>query len=166
LVDTDPGTFTAEVLLHWKSERETVAAREIGLARKSNPGRLEKQNRKRSPAERKLLVKFAVGELVESGVNRTPKFIFTVSNPHQRPFTVWGAGVEAPEVGVSVPVIKPELSSFPHEVTDGQGFGFVSDIDYFVSQLRAKNVNRSVQVIGYVTDALGNRHVSEPVSFP
>jgi hypothetical protein len=116
-------------------------------------------------------VKLSVGMFVETDVGRTPKFVFSVANPHQRPATIWGAGVEAPDCGISAPAFNPELLifpprlAFPAELTDGAGVAFMESIDYFLSQLRAKKVTPPVQVIGYVTDALGNRHESARVAF-
>jgi len=94
-----------------------------------------------------------------------------VSNPHERPATIWGAGVEAPELGISAPAFYPELLIFPPrlalpaELTDGAGVAFMESVDYFRSQLTAKKISSPVNVIGYVTDALGNRHESTSVVF-
>lgn len=157
LIDSDVPQFAIEIIQRWKVDREAQARREIGLAA--------------SEEQRKLTVKLAVGAFVQEGVGSTPKFVFSVANPHQRPATIWGAGVEAPELGVSAPAFKPELLMFPPrpalptEITDGSGVAFMESIDYFQSQLHAKKASAPVNVIGYVTDALGNRHESEPVVF-
>jgi len=158
LIDSDIAQFTIEVLQRWKIDREAEARRQIG----------------RTTAEqsaRDLIVELHVGELDESGVGRTPKFRFKLSNPNERPATIWGAGIEAPELGISAPVLKPELLVFPpqlalpRQITDGQGLAFSASIDYFESELRAKRVVPPVQVIGYVTDALGKRHESKPTTY-
>lgn len=111
----------------WKIEREAEARRHVGLS-----------SQKRAEESQVLLVRFYVGKFVHEGRPDTLKFVFQVSNPNHRPVTVWGAGMEAPEVGVSAPVIKPEFSWFPHELTDGQGFMFASSTDYFASELHHK----------------------------
>jgi len=158
LIDSDIAQFTIEVRQRWKIDREAEARRQIGRAAVEQEAR-------------DLIVELYLGELVQSGVGRTPKFLFKVSNPNQRPVTLWGAGIEAPEVGISAPVFEPELLvfppqlAFPREITDGQGFAFSGAIDYFESELRAKRVVPPVQVIGYVTDALGNRHESKPTTY-
>ena len=96
----------------------------------------------------------------------TPKFTFKVANPHTRPATVMGAGIEAPAIGLSVPVIRFEISRPPLEITDGQAMHFLSDVDFFESQLRGRGVTEPVEIIGYVTDALGQHHRSAPVMYP
>ena len=155
LVDNDPHRFTIEVLQRWKIEREAEARRDVGLS-----------SQKRAEESQPLLVRSYVGKYVHEGRPDTLKFVFQVSNPNHRPVTVWGAGMEAPEVGVSAPVINPEFSWFPHELTDGQGFMFASSTDYFASELHHKGIDRPVDTIGYVTDALGRTHRSKPVKFP
>jgi|SRR6185436_12896755 len=158
LIDSDPVQFTIETIQRWKVDREAEARRQIGLAASEQP-------------PRRLVVKLAVGEFVQEGRGRTPKFVFNVANPHQRPVTICGAGVEAPGLGISAPAFNPELLiipprlALPSELTDGAGVAFMESIDYFQSQLRTKNVVPPVKVIGYVTDALGNRHESEPMLF-
>jgi len=157
LIDSDTAQYTIEVLQRWKIEREAEARRQIGRAS--------------AEPSRDLIVELHVGELIESGVGRTPKFLFKVANPNQRPATIWGAGVEAPDAGISVPIFKPELLvfpprlAFPREIDDGQGFAFSGAVDYFESELRSKKVVPPVQVIGYVTDALGNCHQSKPTTY-
>ena len=79
--------------------------------------------------------------------------------------------MEAPELGISAPAFKPELLIFPprlalpSELTDGAGIAFMESIDFFQSQLRTNKVSPPINVIGYVTDALGNRHESDPTVF-
>ena len=157
LVDNDSDRFTIEILQRWKVDREAEARRQVGLASVADA---------KEQLDRGVFLEFHVGELVESGVGRTPKFIFKVANPNQRPVTIWGGGIEAPEHGVSVPVIKPEYNPLPQQITDGNALMFMSSVDYFVSELRRKSIRTPVQVIGYVTDALGTRYESKPVEFP
>lgn len=156
LIDNDPNRFTIEVLQRWKIDREAEARRQVGLAWAGE----SEQSR------RGVVLEFLVGELVEVGVGRTPKFIFKVANANQRPVTIWGGGIEAPEHGISVPVIKPEYNALPQQITDGNALMFMSSIDYFASELRRKKIRTPVHVIGYVTDALGARYESQPVEFP
>lgn len=155
LVDNDPVRFTIEVLQRWKIEREAEARRAIGLS-----------NHQAGAEPARLLVRFAVGKHVQEGWPDEIKFVFTVSNPSTRPISVWGAGVEAPTAGVSVPVVRPEIGTFPHHLTDGQGFMFLSPVSYFESELHRKGVDTPIQIVGYVTDALGRTHKSEPVRYP
>jgi hypothetical protein len=156
LIDDDAAQFTIEVLQRWKIDREADARRQVGIA----------TNQLKNQQVSRLIVELHVGEYVVSDISRTPKFIFKVANPNERPVTVCGAGVESLAGGVSAPVFRPELNSFPQQLADGQSFMFMSPIDYFASQLRAKKVATPVQVIGYVTDTLGNQHESTPVPFP
>jgi len=155
LVDNDPIRFTIEVLQRWKTQREAEARRALGLANSQNGAGVGR-----------LLVRFGIGKHVQQGSLDEIKFVFTVSNPNARPVSVCGAGIEALAVGVSVPVIKPELSMFPHQLTDGQGFMFLSSVSYFDSELRRKGVNAPIEIVGYVTDALGRTHKSDPVRYP
>src|ERR1041385_2986830 len=95
LIDSDAPQFTIEIIQRWKVDREAEARRQIGLAA--------------SDQQRKLIVKLAVGAFVREGIGSTPKFVFSVANPHPRPATIWGAGVEASELGISAPALYPEL---------------------------------------------------------
>jgi len=161
LVDNDPDRFSANILQGWKHRREGEAKSAVGLAERKT------SLRGRAPhGERPLLVEFAVGKLVERGVGETPKFVFKVANPHARPATIVGAGIEAPSIGLSVPVLRFEMSQPPQQITDGQSMAFLSDVDLFEAQLRGRGVIGQVEVVGYVTDALGQRHQSTPVIFP
>lgn len=162
LIDNDPAYFTPEVLRAWKLLREVEAKGKVGLA----SGGLGSPQGDNTEPKRQLVVELYVGEFVDRDVGSTPKFIFKVANPGQRPVTVWGAGVDALESDVHAPVLVPQLVSFPQEVGDGQGFMFMSDIDYFAAQLRAKGIKEPIQVVGYVSDALGNHHVSNATTFP
>lgn len=153
LIDSDLGRFAIEVLQRWKIDREAEARRQIGLAGGEQ-------------SRRGVVLEFYVGELVERGVGRSFKFIFKVANPNERPVTIWGGGVEAPEHGISVPVMKPEYNPLPQQITDGNALMFMSSIDHFVSELRRRRIPTPVQIIGYVTDALGGRYKSKPVEFP
>jgi hypothetical protein len=158
LIDSDVAQFKIEELQRWKVDREAEARRQIGRATPDQ-------------SARDLIVELHVGELVEANVGTTRRFLFKVANPSERPTTVWGAGVDAPDFGISAPAFDPMLLvyppqfAFPREVTDGQGFAFHSSIDYFESQLLSKNIAPPIQVIGYVTDALGNRHESKPTTY-
>jgi hypothetical protein len=158
LVDSDVARFTIDLLQRWKIEREAEARRQIGLAAEGQ-------------SKRELIVELSVGELVGTGVGKTPIFLFKVANPHERPATIWGAGVEVPGTGISAPVFKPQLLVFPPrialpmQIADGEGFAFSEPVEHFKSEMRAKKLAPPVQVIGYVTDALGNRHESKPVTF-
>lgn len=155
LIDNDPPRFTIEVLQRWKIDREAEARRQVGLS-----------VRDREQESTGLLVRFAVGKWAREGFRDEIRFVFTVSNPNARPVSIWGAGIEAPSVDIAVPVVRPELSMFPHELTDGQGFMFLSSTDPFEAELRRKRITDHVEVIGYVTDALGRKHRSEPVTYP
>ena len=158
LVDSDVVRFSIELLQRWKIDREAQARRDVG----------------RTAAEqqvRGLIVELHVGHLVESGIGRTPKFLFKIANPHTRPATIVGAGIEAHSVDISAPVFKPEAHwhppyiAIPCVIKDGQSVTFSSDIEFFEFELRARGVTPPVEVIGYVTDALGNRHESKATTF-
>jgi hypothetical protein len=158
LVDSDLPRFTIELLQRWKIDRKAQARRDVGRAG-------TEQN------VRGLMVELHVGHLVESGVGRTPKFVFKVANPHTRPATIVGAGVDARTFGISAPVLRPEALwypprlALPSEISDGQSITFSSDVDYFESELRARQIAPPLEVVGYVTDALGNRHESKPTTY-
>jgi hypothetical protein len=157
-VDSDISRFTIELLQRWKIDREAQARRDLGRAAAE-------------PNVRGLMVELHIGHLVEDGVGRTRKFLFKVANPNTRPATIVGAGIDSRAFAISVPIIKPEALwypprlALPSEITDGQSVTFSSAVDYFESHLRTRQITPPLEVIGYVTDALGNRHESNPTIY-
>lgn len=156
-IDNDPIRYSAGVLREWKSVAEDLALSRVGLANSREP--------------RRLIVRFGVGELVLRGISRSRQFVFNVSNPHERPVTLVGAGIQAIEVPVSCPAFAPLLVvstprlALPVELTDGRSVAFMEDLDHFAAELRTQGVKPPVKIVGYVIDAIGNRHESDPVDF-
>ncbi len=158
LIDSDVARFTIEVLQRWKIDREAQARRDVGRSLNE-------------PEARGLIVEVHLAELVEVGVAPTQRFLFKVANPHTRPATIVGAGIEAPSAGISAPVFSPltlwnpPRFALPWEITDGQSATFSSDVEYFESELRSRGVKVPVEIFGYVSDALGNRHDSKSTTY-
>lgn len=153
LVDNDDVKFSATLLRRWKTEREREAENEIGVT----VGRQQHRSG--------LRVELTVGVFVEAGVTRRRIFVIRVANPNERPVAVWGAGIEATDHAVSAPVTQSFMSQLPQHLTDGTGFVLAPPTDNFESELQRKGIVRPVNIFAYVTDALGNRYVSEPIAF-
>jgi hypothetical protein len=146
-------------------------ARSLGLDARHVVGADQARRPDKVPELRPLLVELHVGELVERDIGRTPKFVFKVVNPNQRPVTVSGAGVEARSAGISVPAFMPQTLMYPprlafsRELTDGQRLDFMEAVDFFEAELHKRGIEPPVEVIGYVTDAFGGRHESKPTTY-
>jgi len=121
--------------------------------------------------DRDLIVKLHVGELRGSDIHPTPRFLFQVANPNRRPATICGAGVEARTAGISAPAFMPQTLfdpprlALPWQINDGQRADFMESVEFFDSQLEPRHALPPIEIIGYVIDAFGNRHESEPTIY-
>jgi hypothetical protein len=146
-------------------------ARGLGLAAHNEAGALHFGWAVTERGAPSLVVEFQVGELFERGIGRTPKFVFKVVNPNPRPVTISGAGVEARSADISAPAFKPETLTDPprialsRELNDGQRLDFMESVDFFEAELHRRGIEPPIEVIGYVTDALGRRHESKPTTY-
>jgi hypothetical protein len=163
--------------LHWVNlfsnydDALAQIARSLGLEVRHEIGADPTRDGNNEAEFRPLLVELHVGELVERDVGRTPKFVFKVVNPNQRPVTVSGAGVEARSAGIAIPAFMPQTLVYPprlalsRELTDGQRLDFMESVDFFEAELHKRNIEPPVEVIGYVTDAFNRRHESKPTTY-
>ena len=147
-------------------------ARSLGLATSEETQPLQQPSTETSRRDdRHLIVKLHVGELRGRDVEPTRKFLFQVANPSPRPATICGAGVEARAAGIAAPAFMPQTLfdpprlALPWQINDGQRADFMEPVEFFESQLKTKHAVPPIEIIGYVTDAFGNRHESEPTIY-